>query len=116
MARLRAETWGTEEYCVVRITAYLKGELHPQHALAPRVAFVAMRGGKIVGIIAGHLTRRHNCDGELEWIDVSREHRGGGIADGVVNQLAEWFATQKREENLRGRCAGEHARGAVLCA
>jgi ribosomal protein S18 acetylase RimI-like enzyme/predicted enzyme related to lactoylglutathione lyase len=94
MARLRAETWGTEEYWCARIAAYLRGELHPQHALAPRVAFVAQRGGKIVGLIAGHLTRRHNCDGELEFIDVTREHRGGGIADGLLRQLAEWFIAQ----------------------
>ena len=98
LARLRAETWGTEEYWIARIAGYLDGAQDPQKALAPRVAFVAMREGKILGFIAGHLTRRHNCDGELEWIDVTHEHRGGGIAEGLVNQLAEWFAAQNAKK------------------
>jgi hypothetical protein len=37
----------------------------------PRVSYVAFEQGLIVGFIAGHLTRRYGCDGELEWINVS---------------------------------------------
>ena len=32
--------------------------------------YVTTNEDEVVGIIAGHLTRRFGCDGELEWIDV----------------------------------------------
>jgi hypothetical protein len=73
MARIRAAEWETEAYWNTRISRYLDCELHPQHALIPRVSYVASEGGCIVGFIAGHLTRRHACDGELEWINVIPE-------------------------------------------
>lgn len=49
----------------------------------------------MVGLVAGHLTRRHACDGELEWINVIPERRGGGIASALLRKLAAWFAEQK---------------------
>ncbi len=70
MARLRALTWGTEDYWIKRITGYLKGELNPQHALAPLIMYVAVSGDQVIGLIGGHLTQRFDCKGELEWIDV----------------------------------------------
>jgi len=75
LARLRAAVWGTEQYWHDRIGGYMRGELHPQQALAPRVVLVAEGGEDIVGFIAGHLTRRFGCDGELEWLDVVAECR-----------------------------------------
>jgi ribosomal protein S18 acetylase RimI-like enzyme len=75
-----------------RTARYLAGEHHPQHALAPRVAYVAEEGGAIVGLIAGHLTTRFGCDGELQWIRVAPERRGSGIADRLLHHLAAWFA------------------------
>jgi ribosomal protein S18 acetylase RimI-like enzyme len=94
MARIRAAEWETEEYWRTRISQYLAGELHPKHALLPRVSFCAMEGDSLVGFIAGHLTRRHECDGELEWINVIPARRGSGIADELVRQLATWFTFQ----------------------
>src|SRR2546422_9146006 len=47
-----------------RMAAHLDGHHHPQQALPPRVAFVALVGTAVVGYIAGHLTRRYQCDGE----------------------------------------------------
>jgi GNAT superfamily N-acetyltransferase len=95
MARIRALSWGAEDYWRTRITAYLDRELHPQHALIPRVAYVALKGDSVVGLIAGHLTTRHGCDGELEWIDVIPEQRGSGIAPELLGRLAAWFVDQK---------------------
>lgn len=95
MAGLRAQTWGTESYWETRIDSYLRGELWPRHALAPRTAFIAIENGKAVGLVAGHLTRRHGCDGELEFIDVDREHRGLGIAGILVATMAHWFVGQQ---------------------
>lgn len=74
---------------------YLEGLHHPQHALAARVIYVAVENDSIVGYVAGHLTRRYGCDGELQWIYVVAEHRRRRVASELVRLLAEWFATQK---------------------
>jgi len=94
MARLRAATWGDEEYWKPRIAGYMSGQHDPRQALKPRVAYVATDGGTVVGLIAGHLTRRYGCDGELQWIDVAPEHRGQGVASGLLCELAAWFVQQ----------------------
>ena len=94
MAELReASGWegGADE---ARMRAYLLGEHHPQRALEPRVAFVAESDGLLVGFIAGHLTRRFDCDGELQWILVAPAHRGDGTADRLLEALASWFVHQ----------------------
>jgi len=57
MARIRAAEWETEEYWRNRIAAYLRGELHPQHALRPRISYVSCEDDRVVGFIARHLTR-----------------------------------------------------------
>ena len=80
LARIRAAVWGTEQYWRDRIGGYMRGELHPQQALAPRVILVAEDEPDIAGLIAGHLTRRYGCDGELEWLDVVAERRRTGVA------------------------------------
>jgi len=94
MARLRAETSGTADRWEERITGYLDGSVNPQQALAPRVAYVACAGDDVVGLIAGHLTRRFACDGELEWIDVAPSARGTGVAATLLRRLAVWFGEQ----------------------
>ena len=95
LARIRATEWGTEPYWRDRISGYMRGELHPQHALAPRVVFVAAQGVVIVGFIAGHLTRRFGCDGELEWINVIAARQRTGVAGELLRLLATWFADRQ---------------------
>ena len=95
MARIRAAEWGSEEYWKQRIAGYLNCELHPQHALLPRVIYTALEGDDVVGFIAGHLTRRFGCDGELEWINVIRERRRSGVSSELLRLLWRWFAEQK---------------------
>jgi len=95
MASLRSEQWGIQSYWETRIAGYLDGEIHPQQALPPRVSFVALEGLSIVGFIAGHLTRRYACDGELEWINVTSERQRSGIASQLLFTLAAWFTEQK---------------------
>jgi ribosomal protein S18 acetylase RimI-like enzyme len=94
MAQLRADDWGSEEYWRERIQLYLSGQLHPKHALPPRVGFVCVDGDEVVGLIAGHLTRRFGCDGELEWISVNPAYRGQKIGSGLLRLLAEWFLAE----------------------
>jgi len=95
MGRIRAAEWETEEYWRVRISRYLNCELHPEQVLMPRVSYVALEAESLVGFIAGHLTRRYACDGELEWINVIPECRGSAVASELLRLLAAWFAEQK---------------------
>jgi len=91
LAKIRAEDWGDEEYWRVRISGYLRGEIHPRHSLKERVIFAAEERSLFVGFIAGHLTLRHDCQGELEWITVVPEYRRKGVASALLGRLAEWF-------------------------
>lgn len=94
MARIRAAEWETEEYWNRRIRAYMVGELDPKFALKPRINYVCYEGDSLVGFIAGHLTTRHGCQGELEWINVIPERRGSGAASKLLRVLAKWFIGQ----------------------
>lgn len=94
MAAIRARESQNEDFWIARIGGYLRGEHHPQHALAPRAAWVAVAGDTVQGFVAGHLTRRFGCDGELEWIHVIPEWRGRGIADRLLDVMLDWFAEQ----------------------
>lgn len=89
LAALRAVTWGTPDFWTPRIKAYMDGTHSPQHARQERVVFVADDGA---GLIAGHLTERFGCTGELQWIDVHPDRRGTGLARALVRRLAEWFS------------------------
>ena len=91
MAEIRAADWGTEEYRRDRILQYLTQKLHPREAMGPRVAFVCVERKRIVGLIAGHLTRRFGCHGELEWISIRPQYRSRGIASQLLCHLAQWF-------------------------
>src|SRR5688572_24202961 len=74
-----------------RMLAYLLGQHHPQQALGPRGMWMALDGDVSIGYIAGHLTRRFDCDGELQYLYVLPAHRGGKVAAGLLRQLATWF-------------------------
>ena len=95
MARIRALEWGSLEFWENRIAGYLDGTLNPQRAFAPRVCYVAVDQSAVVGFVAGHLTRRYSCDGELEWINVSPERRRSGVASELIHLLASWFVRQQ---------------------
>jgi len=76
-----------------RMAAYLEGNHHPGQALAPRAAFVAI-DRDVAGYIAGHLTRRFNCDGELQYLYVMPACRRTGVASRLVQRLVGWFASK----------------------
>jgi len=94
MARLWTESGGEGGAHADRMARYPAGEYHPQQALIPRVVYVACDGGAVAGYVAGHLTRRYACDGELQWILVDPEHRGTGVASELLRAFAGWFAEQ----------------------
>ncbi len=90
MARCRIEdpTGGEAD---PRMASYFRGESHPQHALRPRTGFVAMAGSRVVGYIAGHLTRRYGCQAEIQWLFVASTHRRSGVGRALVERMARWF-------------------------
>ncbi|MFN7941064.1 MAG: GNAT family N-acetyltransferase [Thermoanaerobaculia bacterium] len=94
LARLWAREGGEGGAGEERMTRYFDGLHHPRQALAPRVFFLAEADGAAIGYVAGHLTRRFGCDGELQWLFVGAEHRRHGVATRLVRRLAEWFAAQ----------------------
>jgi GNAT superfamily N-acetyltransferase len=74
-----------------RMLSYLAGQSHPRHALPPRAMWVAESGGAIAGYAAGHLTRRFDCQGELQWIYVAREYRRSHVGTELFLLVAKWF-------------------------
>ncbi|HYO82253.1 MAG TPA: GNAT family N-acetyltransferase [Bryobacteraceae bacterium] len=97
LARLRAQEWGTTEYWITRLTRYLSGEANPQKALPQRAVFVGQAGVDIAGFIAGHLTTRFDCQGELEWINVDVSWRRSGVGSGLLSTMAAWFAEHRAD-------------------
>ena len=92
MAQLRSGQWGNAPDWEHTIASYLSGEHHPRHALFTRVVIIAERDGEVVGFIAGHLSRRYQCHGELQWLNVSaQEENAYDIATELLRQLADWF-------------------------
>jgi GNAT superfamily N-acetyltransferase len=77
-----------------RMAAYFNGEHHPQQALTPRIGFIASTGFVVVGYIAGHLTTRHDCAGEVQYLFVAPGHRRHGVATRLLRHLADWFDEQ----------------------
>ncbi len=94
MAQVRAGDWETEEFWNIRILHYLACLSHPRESLPARAAFVCIDGETVAGLVAGHLTRRFGCDGELQWISVRPHYRGSGVASELLRRMAEWFVEQ----------------------
>ena len=95
MAAIRAQEWETAEFWETRIPLYLSGEHSPRQALAARAAFVAVDDKGVIGFVAGHRTRRHECDGELQWINVDADGRRSGVASRLMEAMAKWFVEQQ---------------------
>ncbi len=94
LATIRSREWETVEYWKGRISAYMAGQHSPQKAQPARAVFVATEEELVIGFVAGHLTKRFDCDAELEWINVIAEKRGQGIAALLIKTIAEWFVAQ----------------------
>jgi GNAT superfamily N-acetyltransferase len=73
------------------MAAYFNGHHHPQQALLPRVGYVALVDDAVVGYVAGHLTTRHGCAGEVQYLFVTPAYRRRGVATALVRLLAGWF-------------------------
>jgi GNAT superfamily N-acetyltransferase len=56
--------------------------------------WMAEEGEIPIGYVAGHLTRRFDCEGELQWIYVVPEHRRAHVASELLRLVAKWFLEQ----------------------
>ena len=112
MAAIRAEAWETQDYWVSRIEAYLSGRLGARQALPESAMFVAEQEGVAVGLVAGHRTTRHGCQGELEWINVTRARQGSGVAGQLLAAMAAWFL----EHGARRVCVNAEPENALARA
>ena len=75
-----------------RMAAYFEGQHHPQQALPARTGYVAFMDAQLIGYIAGHRTKRHGCEGEVQYLFVSPAYRLRGIGTALLQRLAQWFA------------------------
>jgi GNAT superfamily N-acetyltransferase len=53
--------------------------------------WMASDGQSPIGYVAGHLTRRFGCDGELQWIYVVPQYRRTQVGSKLLGFLAGWF-------------------------
>ena len=74
-----------------RVAAYFDHRHTPRLALGPRAGFVALDGDRIIGYVAGHLTKRYGYQGEVQYLFVAMEHRRQRVATALLEQLAFWF-------------------------
>jgi ribosomal protein S18 acetylase RimI-like enzyme len=94
LAAIRAAEWETDAFWHNRISGYMSGEHHPQKALEPRIVYIAEENNNVSGFIAGHLTQRYECDGEIQWLNVTPENKRSGLASKLIELLASWFIQQ----------------------
>lgn len=79
------------EAAIHRWKAYMCKEHHPRDAKDPRIVYIAIVNGEIVGFVAGHLTERLGLEGELQSIYILPNHQGQGLGTQLVIALAKWF-------------------------
>lgn len=107
LAAIRGTGENNESHWFSRIFDYYHGIHNPQQALAARVIIVAIHNSKVIGFIAGHQTKRYDCDGELQWLDTIPEYRGMGIATNLLRLLADWF-NEHQTKRVCVNCASDN--------
>jgi ribosomal protein S18 acetylase RimI-like enzyme len=94
MATIRCIESGTHDYWEKRILGYMNGELNPQQASGVRNIYVASDNNTLIGFVAGHLTKRFDFEGELQWINVVPEYKRKRIGTALFYLLSAWFIQQ----------------------
>lgn len=98
IARLCSETRQEESYWRARIDGYMNLAFNPHQATSTRLIYVAVHKGNIIGFIAGHLTRRTDYPGQIQWIATADQCRSTGVGSELLWILSAWFS----EKNALG--------------
>ena len=94
IARLCADSRQEVGYWRARIEGYVKLEFNPHQATDSRLLYVAVQKGIVIGFIAGHLTKRQEYSGQIQWLGTALQIRRAGIASTLLRILAGWFIEQ----------------------
>lgn len=92
IARVCAQNGENESYWRARIDGYLSLEFNPHQSTVQRLVYVAVQEQTIIGFIAGHLTKRNDYPGQVQWIMIAETFRRSGIASELLTILAGWFS------------------------
>lgn len=91
ISRLCALSPMEEGYWRARIEGYLNFELNPHQATEHRLLYVALHKGIIIGFVAGHVTKRQEYAGQIQWITTASPCRRTGVASELLWIIAGWF-------------------------
>ncbi|WP_224484523.1 GNAT family N-acetyltransferase [Robertkochia aurantiaca] len=94
LARICASELGNYHYWIQRLDGYLNLEGNTQFARNKRIVYVAVEKGKPVGFIAGHLTSRWECDGELQWFFCHSALNRTFTTEKLFTLMRNWFVNQ----------------------
>jgi GNAT superfamily N-acetyltransferase len=84
-----------------RWQTYFNGE-SPVTAKPERIVFKALRNGKIIGFIAGHLTTRHDKDAEIQNFYVLKDEQRKSIGSLLLDNLLTWL----KRQGAKSLCVG----------
>ena len=115
MAQCRLADSTDEGLADSRMAAYFDGQHHPQKALLPRVGYLALRNSAVIGYIAGHLTTRNGCSGEVQYLFVQPAYRRQGVATAMLRLLAQWFDRQGAHKVCVPVAADSHPEARPFC-
>jgi GNAT superfamily N-acetyltransferase len=82
-------------------TTYFNGET-PVSAKPERIVFKAIKGEKIVGLIAGHLTSRYSKDAEIQKFYVLKDEQRKGVGTELLKNLLVWLSRHR----VKSLCVG----------
>lgn len=92
LAKLCSHGREDEAYWRARIEGYMSLEFNPHQATPQRLIHVASHNnGTVLGFVAGHLTRRTDYPGQIQWINAAEQYRRTGVGSELLWILAEWF-------------------------
>jgi GNAT superfamily N-acetyltransferase len=91
LARLCSPNREDESYWRARIEGYMSLEFNPHQATPERLIYVALHKEIIIGFIAGHLTKRTDYPGQIQWIMTAEQCRRTGVGSELLWILTGWF-------------------------
>lgn len=91
IAKLCAPTREEQSYWRARIEGYVSREFNPHQATSERLIYVALLKGIIIGFVAGHLTKRTDYPGQIQWIMTAEQCRQTGVGSDLLWILSGWF-------------------------